>query len=303
MDIQKKKNLTAGLLVFASILWGGSFAAQSAAAQLVGPHTFNSLRLLAGGLALIPVVALAEYAAKKRGRREPFLPRLKASVLGGTVCGLMLLGATFTQQAAMETVSAGKAGFLTALYIVLVPVFGSFFGRRPEKKIWFCVFLDMVGFYFLCVHGTFTVAKEDLLLLVTASFFALQILAVEWAIRRGADGFMLACAEFLTGGLLELPFMLIGETPVLAGIVPALPQILYVGAISGAIGYSLQNIGQKYIDSAPAALLMSPESVFSALFGWMFLGQKLSGTELLGCACVFAAVILSQVKGRRGSRQ
>ena len=296
MDIQKKKKWMAALLVFASLIWGAAFAAQSSGAQKLSAHTFNCLRLLAGGLALVPVVLWMRARAKKNGHASEFGNEWRESLKGGLLCGVMLMGATFSQQAAMATVSAGKAGFLTALYIVLVPVFGTFIGRRSEKKIWFCILLDTVGFYFLCMHGSFSVAPADLLLLVTAACFAVQILAVERYLQRGANGLMLSLVQFLVAGLIELPFMLMKEAPALAAIKTAVPEILFVGVLSGAVGYSLQNIGQKYIDSAPAALLMSPESVFAALFGWAFLGQTLSASELVGCACVFAAVILSQVR-------
>lgn len=295
MEKQKNKKWTAGLLVLASLIWGAAFAAQSSGAMKLPAHTFNSLRLLMAAAALGPVVLIMSVRAKKRGRAEICKSEWRESLKAGVLCGFLLLGATFTQQASLASVPAGKAGFLTALYIVLVPVFGSFIGRRPGKRIWFCVFLDTVGFYFLCVHGTFKVESADLLLLLTAACFAVQILVIENALLRGADGVMLSFVQFLLAGLIELPFLLFMDKPSAAAIGSAVPEILYVGVMSGAVGYTLQNIGQKYIASAPAALLMSPESVFSAIFGWLLLGQKLSPAELTGCACVFAAVILSQL--------
>ena len=302
METRNKKKWMAGLLVLAAVIWGAAFAAQSSGAQKLPPHTFNGLRLLVGGAALMPILLFMRARAKKAQSAAAFKKAWRVSLKGGLVCGTLLVLATYSQQTALVSVSAGKAGFLTAMYIVLVPVFGSFLGRRPGKRIWFCVLLDVIGFYFLSVRGAFSVQREDLLLLFTAACFAVHILVIERFLERGADGLMLSFAQFLTAGLIELPFLLFAEKPELAAISSAVPEILYVGVISGAVGYSLQIIGQKYIESAPAALLMSPESVFSAIFGWLFLGQKLSPAELTGCAFVFAAVILSQLPEKRSRK-
>lgn len=293
-----KKAIMAGLLLFTSVIWGAAFPVQGSAMRYAGPVTFNGLRLLIGALFLIPVSLVLDNRNEKRGKLPlPLKEQRKISFRGGLAAGLFLFLATTAQQMALKTVRSGKVGFITALYIVLVPVFGAVIGRKQHKIVWFCAFLDITGFWFLSVQGgeNLSVAPGDLVTLFSAACYAVQILLIERYTRRGTDAVQLTCTEFLLGGLLSLPVMFLTEHPEAEGLRQAFGSLLYAGIVSGGVGFTLQAVAQTVIESAPAALLMSPESVFSAVFGWLLLGETLSRRELTGCALVFAAVLLSQV--------
>lgn len=298
MENRSKKPLRGAIvLLLATVIWGLAYIAQSDAMQYLGVLTYNSVRILLGGIVLIPVAALFWRFDRERRIQTPAEKKRawRVSLLGGIVCGVFLSGAATCQQYGIAMTSVGKSGFLTALYIVLVPVFGVFFRRRVPWISAVCVAIAVVGSYFLCVKSDFVVEQGDWMLLLDALLFAFQILFIDFFLERGADCVMMSCVEFLSAGLLLLPLMFVFETPRLGDIWDARYTILYAGVISGAVGYSMQIIGQKELDPTGASLLMSLESVFAALFGWWLLGERLSGRELLGCALVFLAVILSQL--------
>ena len=286
------------LLVLASVIWGAAFVAQSEGTRYVGPFTFVSIRYFLSALLLL---TLSLFAGRKNGPAPVTRAELKTAAAGGLVCGVFLALASLAQQAGIETTTAGKAGFITALYVVLVPVFGLFLGRRPPLRIWICVALGLLGLYLISVKAGFSIEKGDALMILCAALFSCQILSVDHFTARLSNVILLADFQFLSTALISGAGMLLWETPDPAGIRAAAVPILYAGVMSGAVGYTLQIVGQKYTDPAVASLIMSLESVFSALTGWLILHQTLSGRELLGCAVLFLAVLAAQLPaGRRG---
>ena len=226
-------------------------------------------------------------------------PGKKALFGWGAACGLLLGGATLLQQAGMQTASAGKAGFLTALYIVIVPVLGIFLGRRPGLKVWMGVVLALVGAYLLSVKGGAGIASGDLLVIASAVVFSLHILVID-SVPAGVDGVRLSCVQFLVAGVFALVLALFLESFTWRDILSAWVPLLYTGVVSSGVGYTLQILGQRTVNPTVASLILSLESVFAALAGWAILGQALSLRELFGCALVFVAVILAQLPSKKG---
>lgn len=280
----------------AALVWGMAFVVQDICADAIDPFTFNAARFLVAAVALLAVCLLLRL---KKPERTPTPDEQKqyrrALLLGGLCCGTVLAAASAFQQAGFSAgTEAGKAGFITALYVVLVPVAGLFFGRRPTAQIWLAVALAVAALYLLCVKRGLTLAPGDLLVLACALCFTVQILLID---RFGllVAGVELSCVQFFTAAILSALLMLFfGTTPL-----TVLPQytwpILYMGVISGALGYTLQIFAQKGANPTVVCILLSLESVFSVLGGWLFLGQHLTGRETLGCVLMFAAVILAQV--------
>ena len=300
----KKPLLGAIVLLVATVIWGLSYVAQSDGMRYLGPLTYSCVRILLGGVALVPVVwGFRRFDPRYRtGTKIERHQINRISILGGIVVGAFMCGAATLQQYGIAVTSAGKAGFLTALYIVLVPVFGVFFKRKITWLAAASVLLALIGSYFLCVTGSLTIELGDWLLIGDALLFAFQILFIDFFMARGADAVLLSCTEFLTAGLLLVVPMFLFEQPTWQSVWDAKYTILYAGLASGAVGYTLQVLGQREIEPTAASLLMSLESVFAVLFGWLLLGQALSVRELLGCALVFAAVILSQLPvGKRSA--
>ncbi len=287
-----KRSVTAQLrgsamLLLAALLWGVAFAAQSKGMDYVGPFTFNGARSFLGVSVLVPLWLLT-------GRRQPadgYDPR--ALWLGGALCGLMLFAATSLQQIGLVTTSAGKSGFLTAMYIVLVPLFGIFLGRRIGANVWIAVLLGAAGLYLLCATERLSLAPGDTLTLLCAVCFAFQIMLVDRFAPR-CDPMLLCAVQFGVVGLLSLPLMFLFEEPSLTGLWEARIPLLYTGILSSAVAYTLQIVGQRDTDPAVASLLMSFESVFSALAGAVLLKERLTAAELCGCALVFTAILLAQ---------
>ncbi len=298
MKTRSKKPLRGALiLLLATVIWGLAYIAQSDAMQYLGVLSYNCIRILLGGIVLIPIVPLFHRFDRSYRAHSPEEKRQiwRISIVGGIVCGVFMGSAATFQQYGIAMTSAGKSGFLTALYIVLVPIFGFLFRRRVPWISALCVGIAVLGSYFLCVKDGFTIERGDWMLIADAVMFAFQILFIDFFLDRGADSVLMACVEFLSAGILLLPWMFLFETPHWSGIWDARYTILYAGIASGAIGYTMQMIGQKELEPTAASLLMSLESVFAALFGWWLLGERMTGRELLGCVLVFAAVILSQL--------
>ena len=293
----KKPLLGAIVLLVATVIWGLSYVAQSDGMRYLGPLTYSCVRILLGGVALVPTV-WGFHRFDPRYRTGTKIERHqinRISILGGIVVGAFMCGAATLQQYGIAVTSAGKAGFLTALYIVLVPVFGVFFKRKITWLAAASVLLALVGSYFLCVTGSLTIELGDWLLIGDALLFAFQILFIDFFMARGADAVLLSCTEFLTAGLLLVVPMFLFEQPTWQSVWDAKYTILYAGLASGAVGYTLQVLGQREIEPTAASLLMSLESVFSTLFGWLILHQTMDTREALGCVLIFAAVILAQV--------
>ncbi len=295
------KQLRGGaMLMLTALIWGTAFVAQSVGMDYLGPCAFTATRNFIGCVALLPVIALASRLRSGAQPEEAAPAPGKKALFGwGAACGLLLGGATLLQQAGMQTASAGKAGFLTALYIVIVPVLGIFLGRRPGLKVWMGVVLALVGAYLLSVKGGAGIASGDLLVIASAVVFSLHILVID-SVPAGMDGVRLSCVQFLVAGAFALVLALFLETFTWRDILSAWVPLLYTGVVSSGVGYTLQILGQRTVNPTVACLILSLESVFAALAGWAILGQALSLRELFGCALVFVAVILAQLPRKKG---
>lgn len=285
------------LLLLTALIWGSAFVAQSAGMDYVQPFTYNGIRTVLGGLVLLPVAVLTRRLRPAAQRPDAAAQKAidRASVKAGLICGVFLSIASSFQQYGVSMTTAGKAGFITALYIVIVPLLGVFIKKKIPSVIWGCVAIAVAGFYLLCVKEGFSVSTGDLLVLCCAFFFSLHIMAIDRFTAGPVDGVLMSCVQFLTAGGITLVLMFLFDTPVWANIWAARWTILYAGVLSCGVGYTLQILGQKDTDPTVATLIMSLESVFAALSGWLILQETLSVRELIGCALVFAAVILAQI--------
>ncbi len=286
------------LLLLTAAIWGCAIVAQSVAIDAVGPFTFLCTRSLLGGLVLLPVIAVSG----RKARNSPRTRNPRKTLTGGILCGAALFAASAFQQVGIQETTAGKAGFITAMYMVLVPVFGLFLGRKAGKRVWVSVIAALAGMYFLCLfgEGSTGIGRGDLLEMVCAVFFAVHILIIDHFTGE-ADGIRMSCIQFFVCGLISLVFMLALETPSPAQILAAGLPIAYAGILSSGVGYTLQIVAQKDTDPTVASLLMSLESVFSLIAGWIILQQAMSGWELLGCVLMFAAIIWVQLPSRQKS--
>lgn len=286
------------MLLLTAMIWGSAFVAQSVGLDYVGPFTFNSVRSLIGGLFLIPCILLLQKAGYKRPESAP--GTRKDLILGGVVCGVILAVASSLQQIGIGYTTVGKAGFITALYVILVPILGLFFRKRVAPLVWVCVALSVAGLYLLCMSGTASLGKGDILVLLCAIAFSFHILAIDH-FSPLVDGVKMSCIQFLVCGVLCAIPMLALEHPVPAAILAAWKPILYAGVLSCGVAYTLQVVAQNRTDPTVASLILCMESVFSAVFGWLLLRQALSVREVTGCALMFAAILLAQFAGRAKS--
>lgn len=295
-----KKQLKGSIaIIVATIIWGSTFVAQSVGMDHIGPFTFQAVRCLMGGLILLPVIAITDPLLNK-GDGKDYFSRWKDKKLwiAGLFCGIPLFVAMNLQQMGMVYTDAGKAGFLTAMYIVFVPILGIFRGQKPTKWIPVSVALGVVGLYLLSCVGVTQIAVGDLLLIACAVVFAVQILCVD-KFAGAVDCLRLNCINTFLCSALSWIAVLFTESPTWEGIIRCSGSLAYAGVLSTAIAYSLQNLGQKDLPPATASLLMSMESVFAVLSGWLVLGERLSVWEGLGCVLVFIAVILSQLPDKK----
>jgi len=285
------------MLLLTALIWGTAFVAQSAGMDHVQPFTYNDVRTLIGGLVLIPVILLFDRLKPTDSRPSVAEQKEinKNSLIGGICCGTVLCVASCFQQFGVSMTTAGKAGFITALYIVIVPLMGVFIKKKIPKIIWLCVAIAVAGFYLLCVKEGFSVGTGDLLVLCCAFFFSIHIMVIDHFTAGKVDGVRMSCVQFLVAGIMAIVLMFLFEEPTLASIWDARVSILYAGVMSCGVAYTLQILGQKDTDPTTATLLMSLESVFAALSGWVLLHESLSVKEIFGCAMVFVAVILAQI--------
>lgn len=292
------------LLLLTALIWGSSFVAQRAGMEYIGPFTFNGIRSLIGGIVLIPVILLLAKINGK-GTDKKALPlsgeekraERKTLLIGGISCGVVLFIASSLQQIGVVYTTAGKAGFITALYIVLVPILGVFIGRKIRPIIWLCVALSVAGLYLLCMTGSFSLSKGDLLVLLCALAFAVHILVIDYFSPK-TDGVKLSCIQFFVCGIISLVPMFIVETPVWSEILSCWIPILYAGALSCGVGYTLQIVAQRDTDPTVASLLLSLESVFAVISGVIILHEHIAGRELIGCIVMFAAIIIAQLPSK-----
>jgi len=293
-DFMKKQIQSSIAIIIATILWGSTFVAQSMGMDHIGPFTFQTIRCLLGALVMLPIIAVADKFQHGSDGKN-FFSRFCDPTLwkAGFFCGGSLFVAVNLQQVAIVDTDAGKTAFLTAMYIIFVPVLGIFQGKKPSKRIPFSVLLGVAGLYCLSCVGVTTIAVSDLLLLGCALMFAVQILAVDHFVDR-VDCLRLNCIDAFLCAVLSAIVMAFTETPSLESIVSCSGALAYAGVLSMAAAYSLQIIGQKGLAPATASLLMSFESVVAVLCGWLVLNERLTIWEGLGCVLVFAAIILSQ---------
>lgn len=280
------------LLLLGTAIWGCAFVAQSVAMDFIGPFTFQVGRSLLAVVVLVPVAALFDRG-KAGGGTYSARWLDKKLWKTGLLCGLALFAASGLQQMGMVHTDPGKAGFLTAMYIVLVPVLGLFLGKRPPIVVWISVVIAVAGLYFLSWTGAGGINIGDIYLIGCALAYAVQITLVD-RLSPGLDGVRLNCIQFFVAAMLSAVVMLFTETPTWSGILACGGALLYTGVLSSAVGFTLQILGQQRLAGEKAALIMSLESVFAVLAGWLVLNQTLTGAESLGCCLVFAAVLLSQ---------
>lgn len=292
MSKQLRGNL---MLVLTAVIWGTAFVAQSVAMDTIGPFTFNGIRSILGGLLLLPVIALL----RARGiAKRPAGETRRQTWIGGVCCGLALFTASSFQQFGMVEADASKAGFITALYIVIVPILGIFFRKWVRPLMWLAVAIATVGLYLLCISEGISIGQGDLLVLCSAFLFSVHILVIDHFSPKG-DPVMMSCIQFFVAGALGLVGMAAFETPVMGDILAAWLPILYAGLLSSGVGYTLQIIAQRDTNPMIASLLMSLEAVFAALAGWLLLGETFTPRELVGAALMFGAIVLAQLPERR----
>ena len=288
-----KKQLQGTLcLLICTMIWGTAFIAQSVGMDLIGPFTFQSIRCFLAVLFLLPVATLLD----RSGSLKKSIEKWKDPVLvkSGLICGSILFMAASLQQIGLVYTDAGKAGFITAMYIVIVPILGLFFQKKPPVTAVISVVIAVIGLYLLSCMGVSSVNIGDIFLLAGALGFAIQITVVD-KYAGSVDGMRLNCFQCLVIAVFSLPFMLLTETVDMGNILRCWWPLAFAGILSMGVAYSLQIIGQKYVEPTAASLLMSLESVFAALGGWLILHESMNGREIAGCTMVFAAVVVSQI--------
>lgn len=319
------------LLALTAFIWGTAFVAQSVGMDYIGPFTFNGVRSFIGAMTLVPCILLQkrlrDKAEKTAGSTSTFesspervvgrktestagtasedksvtnRENIKELIVGGLLCGVLLFVSSSLQQIGIKYTSAGKAGFITAFYIVLVPVIGIFMKKTSGWRIWAAVALALVGLYCLCIKEGFSVGKGDILIFLCAIGFSAHIMVIDYFSPR-VNGVALSCIQFLVCGVASLPFMFGFEKPDMSAVASAWLPILYAGVLSCGVAYTLQIIGQKNVNPTIASLILSLESCFSVLAGWVILQEKLSARESVGCVLMFAAIILAQLPTGKSS--
>lgn len=287
------KTKNACMLILTAFIWGTAFVAQSVGMDYLGPFTFNGVRNLIGGAALLPCIAFLG-----RGNRGNAPGSRKDLIVGGVCCGVLLFAASSLQQIGLVYTTAGKSGFITAFYIVIVPVLGIFLHQKVGWKIWTAVGIALVGLYFLCITEGFSVNMGDFYVFLCALLFSLHILVIDHFAPR-VDGVKMSCIQFFVCGLISLIPMFALETPTISGLLAGWFPLFYAGVLSCGVGYTLQIVGQKNVNPTVASLLLSLESCFSVLAGWIILGERLSVREGMGCVLMFAAIILAQLPEKK----
>ncbi len=286
------KNIKNMLLLFlTATIWGTAFVAQSVGMDHVGPFTFTFARSVIGGLFLIPCIW---FLRRWSGKTEK-VQVSKAEWLGGLCCGMALCAASNFQQIGIAYTTVGKAGFITALYVVMVPIFGLFLRKKVPGRIWFCVVLSVMGLYLLCMtEGSLKLAYGDFLVFICAILFTIHILIIDYFSPKG-DGVVISCIQFFVCGIFSGVIMMFTEQVKMTDLLAAGGPILYAGVLSSGIAYTLQIVAQKDVNPTIASLILCLESVISALAGWLVLNETLTARELFGCALMFAAIILAQI--------
>ncbi|MGD2187002.1 MAG: DMT family transporter [Desulfobacterales bacterium] len=283
------------LLLTTAIIWGFAFVAQRVGMDYVGPFTFNGIRFAIGSLSLLPLVLISREQKTATSKILPN-PGLKTILFGGGALGLALFSGASLQQIGLVYTTAGKAGFITGLYVIIVPILGLFWKQQPKIGTWIGAILAAVGLYFLSVTEQFTIEMGDLLVLIGAFFWAAHVLIIGWLSPR-INAIKLAFSQYFACTILSLITASAVELITWPSIVEAAVPILYSGVLSVGIAYTLQVIAQRDAHPAHAAILLSLEAVFAALGGWVILGEIISPRGLVGCGLMLAGMLLSQLWG------
>ncbi len=288
------------ILLLTAFIWGVAFVAQSVGMDYVEPFTFNCVRSLIGAVVLVPCIFLLDKINPQRDQASQALDlagqkeNKKKLIKGGVLCGVVICVASNLQQFGISYTTVGKAGFITALYIVIVPILGLFFRKKCSPAVWLGVVLAVFGLYFLCMTEGFSVQLGDFLVFLCALAFSVHIMVIDHFTQL-VDGVKMSCIQFLVCGVISGICMFLFENPNISSILAAWQPILYAGVLSCGVAYTLQIVGQKGMNPTVASLILSLESVISVLAGLVLLGQKLSGREVAGCVFMFAAIILAQL--------
>ena len=288
------KRLKGNIILFiTAIIWGMSFVSQSVGMEYIEPNTFMAIRTLMGGIVLLPVIFVLDKSKKKQGTYRP--TNMKKLLKYGIICGVFLCAAQTLQTYGIQTTTTAKSGFLTALYIIFVAVIGLFMGKKLTGKMVIGILTAVVGMYFLCLFGEkVSFNMGDGLTILCAVFFAGQILCIDKFVAD-IDGLKLSCTQFLVAGVINAVLMFTVESPQIGSILSCSTALLYSGIMSCGVAYTLQVIGQKYADPTSASIIMSLESVFAAISGWIILSQSMSGVQIIGCVLMFLAIVLVQL--------
>ena len=292
----KKEQIKGSLSLFlAAIIWGAAFVAQSVGMDYVGPFTFNCVRTLIGGIVLIPCIA---FLNRGKVRKKTNFTEKKRLLLGGICCGVALATGSTLQQFGIMYTTVGKAGFITTFYIIIVPIIGLFFKKRCGLNVWAGVVLALAGLYFLCITEGFSIGYGDTMVFLCALAFSIHILVIDHFTEL-VDGVKMSCIQFFVAAIVSGVGMLVMEQPDIHNILAAWLPILYAGALSSGVGYTLQIIGQKGMNPTIASLILSLESVISVLAGMVILDEQLSSREILGCVLMFIAIVLAQLPEKK----
>ncbi len=284
------------MLTLAALIWGTAFVAQSVGMRHVEPFTFNAVRFLIGGLVLLPMLCRRHGGGTAKGDSA-----LRRDWRAAFFCGILLCVTLSFQQMGLLYTSVGKAGFITALYVVLVPVMGIFLGRRAAAYLWGCITTAIVGMYLLCINEELSLNRGDVYVFVCALSSAAHILLVDRVVAR-VDGVWLSCTQFMVCSFLSAVLALVFEKPEGQAILACSGPLLYTGILSCGVAYTFQILGQKSTGPVLAALILSLESVFAALAGWLVLHETLSAKEIFGCALIFSAILAAQLPALFASR-
>lgn len=289
-------------LLLTATIWGTAFVAQSVGMDYVGPFTFNMLRCLIGGIVLIPYIFLSNKVSgseKKRIEERETKSEKKTLITGGICCGILLALAMNFQQVGIQYTTVGRAGFITACYIIIVPLIGmTFFGKKCRSTIWAAVVLALIGLYLLCITEEFDIGQGDFLVLICSFLFSLHILVIDH-FSPLVDGVKMSCVQFFVAGIVSGIPAFLTENVVWGNILAAWQPVLFAGVLSCGIAYTLQIVGQKNMNPTVASLILSLESCIAVLAGWIILGENLTLKEMLGCIFMFAAIVLAQLPERK----
>lgn len=294
--MNKQRAVSNFLLLSTACIWGVAFVAQSVGMDYIGPFTFNFVRFLIGGIVLLPVIWFLDKSKKQDESpdKEEIQKQKKYTWIGGICCGLAICGGSLFQQFGIQYTTVGKTGFITALYIIIVPILGIFLRKKVKPLVWIGAGIAIIGFYLLCMTDSFSLSKGDFLVLICAFLFSIHILVIDYFSPKG-DGVKISCIQFFVSSAICCVGAFVLENPSLSSILEAYVPLLYAGVLSCGVAYTLQIVGQKHTDPTVASLILSLESVVSVLAGWLILNQAMSFKEIIGCVLVFIAIILAQL--------